>query len=328
VVADWLCQASVPTTVLGVRNMFDALKLSRLVGMLRDRRIDILHTHLFHADLAGRLAAYLAGAHHVVHTIHTAEKRFRPWQFAFARMAASMCDRMVAVSPSARDYHARASGLPLSRYTVIFNGIDTVAYQRDQQARQKYRQLWGVLPEEVLVAFVGRLSHEKGLETLLEAMCLLAGLPRPPKLVIAGQGPRRKLIESFVASQPAGRLIRLLGHVSDVRGVLSAADIFAMPSRWEGFGLAAAEAMAASLPVVASQVEGLKDLLVDGQTALLVDMDDAESLAARIARLSQDAAMRESLGQMGRQRVIHHFSIAANVAAHQSLYLELVASRR
>lgn len=322
-VADWLAEAGVAVTVLGVRGKWDVGKLGRLVRMLRRERIDILHTHLFHADLAGRLAAWLAGRVRVVHTVHIAETRFRPWQFAFYRLTAGLCDRLIAVSGSAGDYHASRCGLPPSRYTVIPNGIDIAAYSRCAQARAALRAEWGVGPDEVLAAFVGRLDYQKGLDTLLAAMSSLHSQGRAPKLVIAGQGPQQGMLEKFLAAEPAGRRIRLLGFTNDVRGVLSAADLLAMPSRWEGFGLAAAEAMAASLPVVATNAAGLRDVVVPGRTALVVDKDDPKALAGAIEQLSADAALRKRLGQAGRRRAVERFDINTTIAAHEALYRQI-----
>lgn len=323
-VREWIAQVGVRTRVLGVRGKWDATKLPALVELLRRERIDILHTHLFHADLVGRAAKYLAGVPHLVHTVHTAEARWRPWQFAFGRLTAGLCERIVAVSPSVRDFHARRSGLPPHRYLVIPNGVDPSAYERDGESRLRLRALWKVAPDDVLVAFVGRLSEEKGVETLLAAMRKLGSPGEAPGLVIAGDGPRRKTVERFIAAEAAGRRIRLLGFTADVRGVLSAADIFAAPSRWEGFGLAAAEAMAASLPVVATRVEGLRDLVVEGQTGLLIAPDDPDALADRIMRLARDAELRERLGRAGRSRLCSRFNIAANIGAHEALYAELI----
>ena len=115
----------------------------------------------------------------------------------------------------------------------------------------------------------------------------------------------------------------MLGFVTDIRGMLSAADALVMPSRWEGFGLAAGEAMAAGLPVIATRVAGLSEIVVDGQTGILVDREDVVGLADAITRLAGDAELRCRLGEAARRRVIEHYSISANIAAHQALYAEV-----
>jgi glycosyltransferase involved in cell wall biosynthesis len=323
-VADWLVEAGVPVTVLGLRGRWDAGKLLRLVELLRGR-VDLLHTHLFHADLAGRLAASLAGVPHLVHTVHTAEGRFRPWQFAAARLLAGRCDRIICVSRSVRDFHARRSGLPLGRYTVIPNGIDAKALARDKRARRRLREQWGLSNDQVLLAYVGRLDYEKGTDVLLSAASHLAARGNPIHLVIAGNGPQQRQVENFIAHGEGGRYCHYLGHVQDVRSVLSAADALVMPSRWEGFGLAAAEAMACGLAVIATDVPGLRDLVTDGQTGLLVESGTAVALAEAIENLSTNAAAREAMGRAGRRHVVQKYPLSAMIEAHKRLYLEVAA---
>ncbi len=327
-VADMLTAAGVEVTVLGVRWRLDLPKFLRLVNLLRRARVDILHTHLFHADLIGRAAAALAGVPHLLHTVHVAEGRFRPWQFAYARFFAERCERIVCVSESVRDYHARASGLPRWRYIVIPNGTDIESFSSDPAARKELRRQWRIGPREVLLAFVGRLDHQKGIDRLLGAVSHLGARGEHVNLVVAGDGPKRDLVENFIRHGEGGRFARLLGFVEDVRGVLSAADVFVMPSRWEGFGLAAAEAMAAGLPVIATKVPGLREVVVDGQTGVLVAPDDVQTLAEAILQLVGDRRERRRLGEAGRARVAEQFAIASNVAAHERLYAEVAAGGR
>ena len=325
-VADWLTEAGVKVTVLGVRGKWDIGKLAPLTGLLRRERIELLHTHLFHADLAGRLAGSLAAVQHLVHTIHIAEGRFRPWQFAFARLLSERCERLICVSPSARDWHARHSGLPLGRYTVIPNGIDVQAFSRDDQSRRRLRAEWGLNDDEVLIVFVGRLDHQKGIDTLLGAMSHLSARGNPKSLVIAGDGPERPMVETFVSHGEGGRHCRWLGFRRDVREVLSAGDIFAMPSRWEGWPLAIGEAMAAGLPVAATQARGITDVVTDGETGLLVEREDVVGFAEALNRLAGDANLRERLGAAGKQHITRTYSIDENIAAHQRLYADVVGA--
>ncbi|MDY6913650.1 MAG: glycosyltransferase [Planctomycetota bacterium] len=325
-VADRLHACGVKVSVLGVRGRWDLLKLATLTSILRRERIDLLHTHLFHADLAGRPAAYLASVPHIVHTVHVAEGRFRPWQFAAARLLAGCCDRIICVSESVRSFHARRSGLPLRRYSVVPNGIDAAAFARDEAARSRLRAQWGVGPDEILLAAVGRLDRQKGTDVLLAAMEQLTARKWGGKLVLAGDGPERRIVENFIAHTDCGKKVRLLGFVDDVQGLLSAADIFVMPSRWEGWPLALAEAMAAQLPIVASDAPGICDVLVDGQTGLMVLPEDAAALAKAIERLAGDAELRTRLAQAARREVVQKHSIEKNIARHEEIYEEVANS--
>lgn len=322
-VADWLRREGIAVTVLGVRGKWDAGKLFTLVRLLRRSRPDILHTHLFHADLAGRLAAPLAHVPHLVHTIHTAEGRFRPWQFALPRLLERQCDRLICLAASVRDFHARRSGLPHSAYTVIPWGVDAAAFARDDAARARLRGEWGLAPTDVLAAYVGRLEPYKGIDVLLEAIDALASRGRGVRFVIAGDGPRRSAVEAFLARSPAAARVRFLGFVHDVRAVLSAADFYVMPSYWEGWGLALGEAMAAGLAAVGSDVPAVSDLIVPGETGLLVPPGDAAALADAIDSLAADERFRRAAGAAARQRIVERFALWAAVTAHEKLYEEV-----
>ena len=323
-VAEWLARAGVGVTVLNVRGKLDAARLPALVRLLRQRRIQLLHTHLFHADLAGRVAARLAGVPRLVHTVHVAEGRFRPWQYAWSRLTANWCDRIVCVSQAVRDHHARRAHLPLRRYAVIHNGIDADAYARDPRRRGRLRRQWAIGPGQVLLAFVGRLDVQKNVGAFLAASSRLRSQGHDVRAVIAGDGDDRKLVEQFLRSGETSSWASWLGQVGDVAGLLSAADILVQPSRWEGFGLAAAEAMAAGLPVVATRVPGLQEVVEDGATGLLVASEGLDALTVALARLIEDPRERKRMGLAGRRRVKEHFSITANVAAHARLYSELL----
>jgi len=324
-VRDWMVRAGIDVSVLGVRNRFDLPRLKDLVGILRRSRVDILHTHLFHADLAGRLGAYLSAVPHLVHTVHTAEGRFRPWQFAFARMFADGCDRIICVSESAKAFHARRSGLPDRRYSVIPNGVDLEYLRRDEQVRQTTRRQWGLDESTPLAAYLGRLDYEKGLDTLLSAMAHLAGRGRAMHLVIAGDGPGRGQIENFIAHNEGGKFCRFLGFVEDIRPVLWSADLLVMPSRWEGFGLSAAEAMAGALAVVAARVPGLSDVVVHEQTGLLVEPGNAVELAEAMVALAGDAERRNRFARAGRERAEQYFEIGRMICSHERLYEAICA---
>ena len=325
VVADWLRNRGIVVHILGVRGKWDLLKLARLAGLLREGRFDLLHTHLFHADLAGRPAASLAGVPHLVNTVHVAEGRCRPWQFAYARLMGEQCDRIVCVSEAVKAFHAARTHLPEWRYAVIPNGIDVDAYGHDPQARRRLRGQWGLDEQAFVLAFVGRLDVQKGIDTLLGALSHLGARGRPAEIVVAGEGPQRSVLENYVSHGEGGRHCRILGHVDDVRSVLSAADCLVQPSRYEGLSLATAEAMAAGLPVAATRVAGIEEVVEHGSTGLLVPAGEAVALAEAVERLRQDRSLARRLGQAGLARARQRYAIEANVCAHARLYRDILS---
>ena len=322
--AESLELASVPVSVLNMRGVFAPVRLGRLAGLLRDCHPDLVHTHGFRADLAGRPAARLAAVPNLVHTVHEAEGRFRPWQFAYARFLSGYCDRIICVSPSVQEYHCGRSGLPASMYSVIPSGIDVDAFAPDGDARRRLRKQWGVDDSQPVVAYVGRLDRQGGIETLLSAFSHLAARGHAMDIVIAGAGSGRRIIENFIRHGEGGSRCRLLGFVDDVRAVLSAVDIFTTASNSEGHPLSPTEAMAAGLPVVATKAPGLRDIVIDGVTGLLAAPRDVFGLAERIERLGDDLELRKQLGRYGRRRVIAQYPVSTMIQAIETLYTDVV----
>jgi len=320
--------AGVNVFVLGVRGKWDVLKLAGLQHWLHAQRIDVLHTHLFHADLAGRPAANLAGIRHIVHTVHVAEGRWKPWRYTYDRL----CMRrgpIVCVSQGVADHHILHTGIGAARHVVIHNGIDAAAYARDDAKRQQLRRQWEIAQDEVVAVWAGRLNQQKGLDVLLAAVPLLAAQlgNHRLRLVLGGEGPWRDMLENFIRHQPSSSQVRVQysGFVQDTAGLYSAGDLLVMPSRWEGFGLAAAEAMAAGLPVVATDIDGLREVVVADETGMLIPPENPAAFADVVGRLVKDADARIRLGQAGMQRVREHFTVQRMVREHEALYRQMMA---
>ncbi len=180
------------------------------------------------------------------------------------------------------------------------------------------------------IGAVGRLSPEKGFEHLLRAVALLRDNGVTLDVVLAGDGPSRGALERLTAELKIGPRVRFLGEVAhdDVPAVLQGFDIFAMPSTWEGFGVSAIEASAMELPVVASDIHGIPDVVVDGETGLLVPPASATALAAAIARLAADREVRLRMGAAGRAFIERHYRWQDNAALMERLYADMVVGRR
>jgi len=324
-VADALRAAGVTVHVLDAAGKLDVRIWPKAARLLRRGRFDILHTHLFHADFVARTAGVRAGIAHSVHTVHVAERRFRCWQFAWTHLTAGGLDRIVCVSEGVRDFHAHRAHLPPDKYTVIHNGVDADRIARSDQRRRRFREQLGLTNSDILCAFVGRLDSKKGIDVLLEGFQRVAAADPALRLVLAGDGPLRRRVCDWLDRSPAAPRAKALGFIEEVGAVLSAADIFCQPSRWEGFCLAAAEAMAAGLPVVGADVAGLNEVVADGETGLLTPPGDARAFADALARLAADQTLRADLGAAGRRRVVERFTLAAFINRHAALYESILS---
>jgi glycosyltransferase involved in cell wall biosynthesis len=233
-------------------------------------------------------------------------------------------DAFVAISSEIAE-ELEACGVDPSRIHRIPNGVDTERFRPAPPELQAQRRAQLGLPEGGrVVAYVGRLVRYKGLPVLLDAWRSLASSRPGCVLVLAGAGGRdlhdcEAELRDFVRRHALGERVRFAGEVADVAALLQAADAFAFPTENEAFGIALVEAMACGLPVVSTAVGGLRDLVRDGDNALVVPPGDAPALARTLDRLLADADLRERLGRRARRDAVERYGIAGVVDRWASL---------
>lgn len=330
---DRLRAAGVPLVTVAdlrgsLRPVSDVRALVRLVRVLRERRPDVVHTHSSKAGVLGRVAARLAGVPVTVHTVHG-------WSFsagmpgparwvavALERLLARRTTALVVVGESDRAAGlARGIGVP-SSYHVIRSGVDVDRFRLTPGRRAAIRTALGV-PEGVpLVGTVGRLAAQKDPEAFV-AMAHGVHRARPDaRFVVVGDGPLRTAIEQAIAQQGLDGVVTLLGERDDVEQLLAALDVFVLTSRWEGLPRAVVEAMAAGVPVVASAVGCVADVVRHERTGLLVPAGDGPGFSAAVTRLLDDPTLRARLAAAA-QPMVDEFSATAMVAGHEALYEQL-----
>jgi glycosyltransferase involved in cell wall biosynthesis len=304
---DFYGALSVPAIRLPSPRDVDPLLVARLLRVLD---ADIVHTHLVHADLYGGVTAKLRGAR-LVSTKHN-DDPFRRGPFRHVeRGLARLADRTIAITESLRRFTIDDVGVPAAKVETIRYGLDDLP------------EPWGENPPDAVpgearvILAVSRLTAQKGLDTAVRALALL---PADCVLVVLGEGPERSALEALARALGVDDRLFLLGRVPDVAAWLRRASVFVHPARWEGFGLAVLEAMLAGLPVVASRVSSLPELVVDGETGILVEPGDERALADAIA------AARPELGDAGRVRAGAEFSVARMADRTAALYAS-VATR-
>lgn len=244
---------------IGMRGNTDATVLPRLVRLIRARRFDVVHTHLYRACLYGRVAARLAGVRHVVATEHSLGEQHiegRRLTSGIRRLylaAERLGDTTIAVS-SAVVRRLVAWGVPAARIELIPNGIEAVRYRFDPARRARLRDQLGIAPGRFVVGAVGRLVPEKQIDVMLRAA---RGLPGVTALVV-GEGAERPALTALADQLTVDTVFT--GEAADVPGLLAAMDILVAPSTEETFGLAVIEALAAGLPVLYGACPALDDL--------------------------------------------------------------------
>ncbi len=319
--------AGVPSVALGARHRGDLAVVLRLAALLRRERIDLLHSHLFLANLAGRIAGRLAGVPVILSHQHDTDVWMRPHHRLLERWSVRLADRVITCSEAVRVWEIETIGLPPDKVTTLRNAIVPPAEPGDAD-RRAVRQALGIAPDEVVVGTLGRLHEpKKGLSVFIDAAAaVLARVPRA-RFVLAGDGPSRAELEARAARAGLGDRLLFAGARRDVTRLLSAYDLFVQPSRWEGFGLTLVEAMAVGLPVVATDVGGIPEIVRHGRDGVLVPAGDAAALALAIADLLDDPARRSAFAAEGRHRAHTEFHIDRLVAETAALYRDALARR-
>jgi glycosyltransferase involved in cell wall biosynthesis len=292
----------------------DPLLVLRLAAWLRRQGVGVLHTHSLDPMFHGGLAARLAGVPVRVHTQHNVMLAgYGPLDRLKFSLAARACTAVVSVSDEV-DRHVAAAGVAARKRAVVLNGVDVAALGSAPGARG------GAVEDGPIVGTVARLVPEKGQQRLLEAFARLRQEHPRARLVIAGDGPLRPQLAAEARRLAVDPAVSFLGFQEQVPQVLAGLDIFALSSLTEGIPLALLEAMGSGLPVVATAVGGVPEVVVDGESGLLVPPDDAAALALALSRLARDAGLRERLGAAARRRVLERFSLSAAARAYARIY--------
>ncbi|HZN54360.1 MAG TPA: glycosyltransferase family 4 protein [Candidatus Polarisedimenticolaceae bacterium] len=307
----------------------DAAALFRLASMLDG--VDLVHTHSSKAGILGRAAARLAGTPGVVHTVHgwsfneTQSAATRRAFVELERQAARATDRIVCVSAADRE-----TGLSLgigepSRYRILRSGIDRSLYAQQPGAREAARAALGFGPGDVVVGSITNLKPQKAPLDFIEAARL--AIAREPRLrfFAAGDGELRRAAEERIAAAGLGHAVRLLGWREDVAELLAAMDLFVLTSLFEGLPRAVLQAMAASVPVIATDAGGTSEVVGDG-AGILVPRGDPAAVAEAIVSLAADPAGRRRHAAAGAARLGTEFDIASMVARLEDLYEEVLST--
>lgn len=285
--------------------------------MFVEMRADVAHGHEFTTSVYGAAGARLAGVPHVM-SMHGNQQMLDARQRRVAlRWAMRRSRAVVAVSNDTQRHLEQGLGLRPGSVTVVRNGIP------DRPGdRARARVALGVGESDLLVLAVGSLMKRKGHRVLLEAMRLVDAMPGVPrwKVAIAGEGAERADLERFIAETGLAERALLLGNRDDVPDLQAAADVFAMPSLWEGLPLAVLEAMFASNPVIATTASGIPEAITHDEEGLLIAPGDPSALAGALHRLLVDPALRRRLGDAARGRAEAEFSVRAMADGYERLY--------
>jgi glycosyltransferase involved in cell wall biosynthesis len=297
--------------------------VGRLRRKVRELSPDIVHTHLGHADLLGMIACAGLPVRRFC-TMHNIHFKFGPkdraiWlAYAFLFRTAARDCQVVSISYCVAEHVRKRLYVPDARNHVIRNAIPEL---RPDESKAAVRMRLGIAEDRFCVLFVGRLVPQKDVGTLLRAAAL-ARVRIPGLLVlIVGAGPLRADLERIAAEAGLGDTVRFEGTTPRPEEYFHAADAFTLPSIYEGLGIVILEAFRASLPVAATNLEGPRELIRDGENGFLFPSGDAAALAERLSALNADPGLRAAVGAEGRKDYLKEFTMDKNAAALEGLYL-------
>jgi glycosyltransferase involved in cell wall biosynthesis len=312
-----------PLVSIPDRGPLDGHVAARLLDLCRSERAAIWHGHDYKSNALGLLLRTIHPMR-LVTTVHgwvRHTKRTRLY-YAIDRFCLPLYDRVLCVSEDLRERCLEA-GVAGSRCVVVENGIDVEADPPPLEVAEAKLRL-GFAPERLIVGAVGRLSPEKGFDALIRSADRLASLGVDFDLAIVGEGNEAARLQTLVDALGRGDRIKLLGYRSDMAEAFRAIDVFALSSLREGLPNVLLEAMASSVPVVATAIAGIPRLVADGENGLLVPAGSEEALAHAIGRLLADAGLRARLGRQGRRTVEDRYGFAARIKKLRAIYDDLL----
>jgi glycosyltransferase involved in cell wall biosynthesis len=333
-----------PTLVRTLRRdpgLGDLRALLALVWLIRADRPALVHTHAAKGGTLGRLATLIAFPRRrtrpvLVHTYHghSLTGYFSGRTAAFYRLVERLLapgtDRLIAVSHEVQDDLVRLRVAPVSKFTVLPLGFELKPFTSDAdraERREALRRAWGVAEQELVVTLIARLVPIKRVDRFLDAAVILASRPNV-RFVIVGDGELRDELQSSGAALKLRQRLIWAGFRRDIPDVCFASDVVMLTSDNEGTPVSLIEAQAAAVPVVATDVGGVRSVVLHGTTGLLAAADDVVGLADAAGRFLDDAALRAEAGAAGRVHSTTRFALARLTRDHAELYRGLLTSRR
>lgn len=302
------------------------LSVSYLKHLIQTQTYSIVHTHGYAAGLTGRLAAILAGKKEIFHTVHN----FFPSVSPFLSYGGKLTEvwlshhtkKIIAVSDQLRNAQIKM-GISPDKVVTIYNGIDIAKFKK--QDKYKARSLLGLSMNEHVVGTISRLIPSKGIDIFLGALAL-QNRKRPIKGLIIGDGPERPVLQNLAQELNLSDKVLFLGHRTDIPMLLSALDVFILPSRQEGFGLVIPESLCLGLPVIASNTGGITEIIESGSNGLLFTPGNVEELSKHISTLMYNEELRDRLAKNGMESVSKKFSSEQMVKSTSLLYQNIIGS--
>jgi len=299
--------------------------LFRLTRYLVKVRPTIVHSFLFRANIISRIAAFLARVPIIISSVRVMGGE-KDYYHRIEKVTSFMVDHYVTVSDSVKEHLIHKANILPGKITTIYNGVSPNGKKSRGECSASGH--FGLGPHDRVVLSVGRLHRQKGYDCLIRATATVKREVSTVKVLIVGEGEGENDLKNLVKSLDLSKEVIFTGLCLDVGKLYNFTSLFVLPSLWEGMPNAVLEAMAAAKPVVATRVGGVPELVVDGETGILVPPENPEALARAIADLLQNREQANRMGSAGRIRVQEHFSLTEMVAKTDRLYQKLLNAKK
>lgn len=329
-IAEDLRRLGVPVDLIPAPYLRDVTALPRLYGYLKDVKADLVHTQLEVADILGNIAAKFLRlpSAATIHTMPSQDMKLKSKFHQSLELSALryFCDAIVSVSDEARKFYMDISRIPPKNFLTIYNGIDLGHFESldSRQERIKIRRELGIPNDAKVLVTVAVLRELKGIQFMIRALPSVISSHPDVFYLIVGDGTHRGALEQEVDKAGVRNRVIFAGQRADIPGLLAAGDIFVLPTLTEALPTVLAEAMAARLPIIASAVGGVPEMVADGENGILLPAGDSETLAAACISLMADAEQRQAMGERGWRIVTKKFNIHTQVDSLKELYLSLI----
>lgn len=314
----------VRVTPIMLEHLSDIRGMFLLARMLRQQEIDIFHSHMFRGSLLSAPIARICRVPVIIETTHVRETWRKGWlksKFVIDRLVARCTDRYIAVSEANGKYLTGEKKIPAEKVSVIQNGCSIEKIDPGKARPDGIRQSLGLSKDDIVLLTIARLEPQKGHKILLQAMSLLHAEIPNLRLICLGTGSLEDELSKLTQALDIEKEVRFVGFQSNVADWLAVADIGVLPSYYEGLPLTAAETLAAKVPLVATAVDGTPEVVIDGETGILVPPGDPPAMARAINKLVGNPELRRKLALRGRDWVLERFTIQRQVEKTASLYL-------
>jgi glycosyltransferase involved in cell wall biosynthesis len=307
----------------GVPNPLACMRLRRIIRRLRP---EVVHSHIVHANLLARAIRPFTRIPALVCTAHSIYEGKRWLELAY-RVTDRLSDMTTNVSQAGVDRYIQIGACPAERIRFVPNGLDVSRFKRDSGDRERLRRELGIDDKFVWLA-VGRLTEAKDCPNLLNAFAAAAASDDRAVLMMVGRGDREEEVYAVAKSLNLGNRVRFLGIRQDIPAVMSAADAYVMSSAWEGMPLVLQEASATELPIVATDVGGVGEVVVRERSGLLVSPKNADQLAGAMRRMMlMTTDERERMGRAGREHVESLFGMEGVLDTWDEMYREILSRK-